>query len=236
MRRRRLLSMIAATPLLSGCMTSSSESTTGPPENTTSVPGSTRSPSEDTTETSISTTSQSEGTTTSQASTATPSEPSILDERDQPSRDSLPTESLPPAEEPANATEDTVTHLDYPTKPAEYTDTTMAEFVESHERAYFTNDKLATYGGSLVSTDVDVSWALTLDTDSNAGVGKCKYSHSGAVDDDDGYSEWSSHGYIVVTYYVDDSMIVRAEKRGEDQRRELDPNPWETGIILAPDE
>lgn len=112
MHRRRLLSLVAAAPLFSGCSTiSPSRSADSPSESANSPP-----------------------------------EDSVLAKRGSPTRDELPTESRPPAEEPADATEDTVSPREYPTKPTEYTDQSVRTFVESHERAFVCNDFLARTG------------------------------------------------------------------------------------------
>lgn len=80
-------------------------------------------------------------------------------------------------------------------------------------------------------------WTVALEADGNAGIGRCEYQYGTEIEDGDTIAEGSSHGYIVVTYYVDDSMIVRAKDRGGVNRSdELDPDPWESGVVLEPSE
>jgi len=158
---------------------------------------------------------------------------SLLAKRDPPSREALPSEHRPPAEEPGDATEETASPIEYPSKPVEYTDQSVETFVESHERAYRRNEALASEGGSLVSTSLDVDWTVTLDANGDAGIGRCKYRYETELKSGDGYAEGSSHGYLFTTYYVDESMIVRAITRDAGfGSLELDPDPWRSGVIL----
>ncbi len=193
MRRRRLVSLVAAAPLFSGCST---------------VPWSDERTSQ--------------------------SGDSVLADRDPPSRDELPTETRPPAERPPDTTADTVSPRPYPTRPAEYTDRSVRTFVRSHERALRRNESLAGWGGSLVSQRSTFDWSITLAADGDAGVGRCQYSYSEAADDDDDHVV-GAPATNVVTYYVDDSVIVRARDSGSvDRRDELHPDPWESGVALEP--
>lgn len=165
-----------------------------------------------------------------------PPEETILGKPIPPSRDTLETTQRPPAEEPPNATQETVSPQLYPTRPSTYDDESVNKFVAPHERAYRCNSLLDRYGSKLVSFDTMWDWTSTLATNGDVGVGRCQYTYSETVDDEDGTVIGDSPT-IVVTYYVDDSMIVRAEDSGTVERRdELTPDPWETGVILEPSE
>lgn len=146
----------------------------------------------------------------------------------------LPTEARPPAEKPPDAAQDTVSPRDYPAKPTEYTDQSIQTFVESHERAYRRNGLLARWGSAVVSQGFEFDWTVTLNTNEGAGIGRCQYRYNWTTKEGDDYTVGDS-ATIVVTYYVDDSMIVRAEDTGRVERRhELAPDPWESGVILEP--
>jgi len=162
------------------------------------------------------------------------SDDSVLEKRDPPSRDELSTEPRPPAEEPADATDETVSPRAYPTKPPSYEDGAVRQFAESYERAYRRNDLLGRRGSALVRQGFSFDWSETIAADEGAGVGRCQYRYDETIDDGDGVIVGDSPT-TVVTYYVDDSMLVRAEATGEaDERDELDPDPWRTGVILEP--
>lgn len=156
----------------------------------------------------------------------------VLADRDVPERDQLLERSRPPAERPADAGEETVESLQYPAKPTTYNDETVKTFVETHERAYRRNNLLDKYGGDLVYHNVDFSWTVTIDTSGHAGVGRCQYTFTTRIQDGDDYIVGDSATNLV-TYYVDEEMIVRARDTGAtDHRQGLAPDPWKTGVVL----
>ena len=153
-----------------------------------------------------------------------------------PSGDDLETAPRPFAEEPSNVTDETVSPKEYPDKPTSYNDGAVVEFVEAHERAYRRNTLLNRFGGNLVSHRSYWDWTESLETTENAGVGRCQYNYS-ETQRENGEEIIGDSPNIVVTYYVDDSMIVRAEDMGSaSNRNEMYPNPWETGVVLNPPE
>lgn len=175
-------------------------------------------------------------TISSSGGAKSPTEDSILATRDPPSREELPTNRRPPAEDPPDATEDTVSPRSYPTRPTEYTDQSVRTFVRSYELAYRRNDLLERRGNTLVSQSSSFDWTVTLDVDGDAGIGRCKYRYSETTREN-GDTIVGDSATNAVTYYVDDSMIVRARDTGSvDQRGELHPDPWESGIVLEPSE
>lgn len=171
-------------------------------------------------------------------STVLPSESGgVLDSRESPQHDKLLSKPLPPAEEPLDATEDTVAVLQYPGKPTSYTSQPVQSFVENHERAYRRNEVLGRNGGDLVAHRFDFDWTVALDASEKAGVGRCQYSYTTTErsDSDDAGPVVGDSPTYVVTYYVDDSMTVRAEGTGPTERQdELSPDPWESGVVLEP--
>ncbi|WP_459881877.1 hypothetical protein [Halorubrum gandharaense] len=151
-----------------------------------------------------------------------------------PSRDDLEIAPRPTAEEPSSATNETVSPKQYPNKPTSYDPDSIEKFVETHERAYRRNDLLNRFGGDLVSHSSHWDWTVTLETTESAGVGRCQYKYS-ETQREHGEEIIGDSPNIVVTYYVDDSMVVRAEDTGEASNRdELQPNPWESGAVLTP--
>lgn len=159
----------------------------------------------------------------------------LLGKTGPPSREDLESAPRPPAEAPPGATEETVSPREYPSTPSSFDADAVERFVESHERAYRSNALLERFGGDLVSYAPDWDWTVSLDTNDDAGVGRCSYRYSDRVDQGDGSEAIGDSPTIVVTYYVDDSMIVRAEDTMRDTtRNELSPDPWETGVVLEP--
>lgn len=173
------------------------------------------------------------GCSTSQSSESN----GVLDSREPPAHDDLLSKPRPPAEEPIDATEDTVPALHYPTKPTSYTSQSVRSYVENHERAYRRNEVLGKYGAGLVAHRFDVDWTVALDTSEKAGVGRCQYSYTTTErsDSDGAAPVVGDSPTYVVTYYVDDSEVVRAEGTGPTESRgELAPDPWESGVVLEP--
>lgn len=165
-----------------------------------------------------------------------PSDDYLLGKAGPPSGEDLESARRPAAKEPPDATDDTVEPKEYPTKPTSFNDETIEAFVESHERAYRHNAILDRWGSDVVTIGFRVFWATTLASKEEAGVGKCEYKYNFTEKEGDQYVVTDS-ATMEVTYYVDGSMIVRAEDTGHGQRREeLDPDPWDSGVILKPAE
>lgn len=169
-------------------------------------------------------------------SASTTGEDSLLGERERPSPSDLQTATRPPATEPPDPMEDTVSPLSYPDRPTSYTTESVAAFVEEYERAYRRNGLLADHGRSLIAQMSAFHWTHTLAADDDAGVGRAQYAYSESVEQADGVVVGDSP-ILAVTYYVDDSVVVRAQDTGERENRDvLEPDPWETGVVLEPTE
>lgn len=150
-----------------------------------------------------------------------------------PPREDLDTAPRPPAEAPPDARDDTVDPRQYPSKPTEYDEATLENFVESHEKAYRRNAVLDRWGGDVVQMSFNRFWTATLATKDGAGVGKCEYKYSYLEDDGEGPKVASDSTFWEVSYYVDDSTIVRAEATSHDERTtDLSPDLWKTGVVL----
>lgn len=173
----------------------------------------------------------SDGTTNE--ATTTDGETTLLADRDPPPAEGLPTTVRPAAGEPPNPSGDTVAPTGYPERPESYTDESVGGFVEGYERAYRRNGLLAEYGGSLIDQGTAVDWVRTLDATTTAGVGRLQYRYSATIDEGEEIVV-SDSPTVVATYYVDDSVVVRAAATGRRERRDvLDPDPWETGEVLS---
>lgn len=167
-------------------------------------------------------------------STPTTTEDTILGKPSPPPVGELRTDTRPPAEEPTGVTSETVPPMEYPTKPTVYDEGSVKAFVESHERAYRRNALLDRWGNALVSHDYSWDWTVSLATDGDAGVGRCQYRYS-TREQRDGTDVLGDSPTYVVTYFVSDSTIVRAEDTGRVERRgALAPDLWETGVVLKP--
>lgn len=213
MHRRRVLALVATAPLLAGCNSAPSPET----------PDSSSEPSEDPPE---------QTTTRAESSTPTTVSDSLLRERDRPTPADLSTIVRPPATEPPDPMEDTVPPLSYPDKLTSYTAETVAEFAESYERAYRRNSLLDEYGRSLIDQGSYFDWTRTLAVSDDAGVGRSQYRFSDTIEYADRIDTGDSPT-LVVTYYVDDSIVVRAETTGRQEHRDvLAPDPWVTGVVL----
>jgi hypothetical protein len=215
MRRRRFLALVAASPLLAGCNSIPSSGTADEPSRTQG-------------ETQQQTTTNPD----TDSETRTTVSDALLRERDPPSPEQLPTAARPPATEPPNATEDTNEPLSYPDNPASYTAEAVGEFVEAYERAYRRNDLLDEYGSALAGQGLYPNGVETLAVTEGAGVGRIQYTYSATVKQADGYVIDDSVVYLV-TYYVDESVVVRAATTDQREHRDvLVPDPWESGVIL----
>jgi hypothetical protein len=95
---------------------------------------------------------------------------------------------------------------------------------------------LGRWGSRLIAQACHFDWTVTLETDGRAGLGRCQYTYNETYESSDGLVTGDSPT-TVVTYYVDESLIARAEKTGAANERDaLDPDPWESGVVLEPSE
>lgn len=158
----------------------------------------------------------------------------ILDGREPPSRDELIRAGRPPAKRPTTSDPSTVEPIPYPERPNSYTESSIQNFVESYEEAYRRNLLLGEYGGSLIDQGTYVDWTYVFDVTESAGVARLQYTYSVSQRQNGRVVVSDSNSYLV-TYYVDDSMVVRAQVEDSAAQRDiLEPDPWEDGKILEP--
>jgi hypothetical protein len=164
------------------------------------------------------------------------SDASILRKRKHPSPAELPTAQRPRAQQPPDATAETVAPLPYPEKPASYTEKTATSFIKQYERAYRRNRLLKEDGGQLVAQGFTFDFTMIVDCSDSACVGRTQYQFTATRENGDSLIVEDSE-MILVAYYVSDSMVVRAEAdRPHTQTGVLFPDPWKTGTILIPAE
>lgn len=214
MKRRRMLALVATSPLVAGC---SELGQSERPETTT-------------------TRATDDASTTSarpDSTVATTVSDALLAERNPPSDATLRVESRPAPEPPPDSTEDTVSPLAYPDRPASYTEQAVGSFVAAFERAYRRNALLAENGGDLIAQSLWPAWTNVLATGDSAAVARTQYQYSASVEDGDRVvvSDSASH---LVSYYVDASVVVRAAATAQrEQENALVPDPWQRGVVLT---
>lgn len=135
--------------------------------------------------------------------------------------------------------EDAIGPATYPDRPESLTDDErMVQYVEAYEEAYRRNSLVAKYWNSLVRFGMSVSETWTYDDPDDAAVVRLQYRYSEEVETRDGVMVGDS-ATIFVSYYVDASVVIRAERTGlrEDESElrpndAFDPDPWEQGEPL----
>jgi hypothetical protein len=135
--------------------------------------------------------------------------------------------------------EDAIAPAAYPDRPGSLSDDERAvQYVEAYETAYRRNSLVAQYWNQLVRFSVSVDERWTYDVPTDAAVVRLQYRYSEEVETPNGIVIGDSPS-IFVSYYVDESVVVRAERRGrrEDESESgsepaLDPDPWREGEPL----
>lgn len=148
-------------------------------------------------------------------------------EPDELDADSSDTEST---DEDAGAVEPTA----YPTRPASLSDDEeAAEYVQAYERAYRRNALVERWGDDLTEQSTWIEGVRTYDAPEGAAVVRVQYTYSETVEESDGTEIIGDSPTVYASYYVDDSVVIRAVDTGlRDDERALDPDPWETGEPL----
>lgn len=121
----------------------------------------------------------------------------------------------------------------YPDPPESVPDDESAvEYVTAYEEAYRRNALVERHGSNLVGHGNSVERTWTHDSPDDAAVVRLRYVYYEDVEDSGGTSHGDSPT-TYVSYYVDDSMVVRAETEGQlDDEGALEPDPWSSGAVL----
>lgn len=135
--------------------------------------------------------------------------------------------------------EDAIAPAEYPIRPASLTDDERAvRYVEAYEEAYRRNSLVEQYRNRLVRFGMSVGETWTYDGPNDAAVVRLQYRYSEEVETANGIVVGDSPT-IFVSYYVDESVVVRAKRTGLregeselDPDPALDPDPWKEGEPL----
>ncbi|USZ67803.1 hypothetical protein NGM10_13840 [Halorussus salilacus] len=137
----------------------------------------------------------------------------------------------PDPDPPDEDAEDAVEPTAYPTRPDSLADEDeVAEYVEAYERAYRRNALVEEWGDDLTRQTTSVRDVRTDDAPEGAAVVRVRYTYSETVEQPEGTEMHGDSPTVFASYYVDESVVVRAEDTGpRDDEDALDPDPWETG-------
>lgn len=124
--------------------------------------------------------------------------------------------------------EDTVEPISYP-PISELLDGT--DGVVEYERAYRRNSLVATEGQSLVGFGMSNVDATEHDSPDSSNVVRVEYTFYYETEDENGEVTITDSPTINASYYVDDAVVIRAEKRGPTDDG-LDPDPLADGEVL----
>ncbi|MFC6731851.1 MULTISPECIES: hypothetical protein [unclassified Haladaptatus] len=105
----------------------------------------------------------------------------------------------------------------------------IVEYVTEYEKAYRVNSLLAQYGDRLTNVSIWIDETRTYDAPEQTALVRVQYRYSETVETEDGAVIGDSPR-IFVTYYVDQSVVIRAESTGaSDDSETLHPDPWRGG-------
>jgi hypothetical protein len=135
--------------------------------------------------------------------------------------------------------DDAIRPATYPGRPGSLNDDErVIEYAKAYEEAYRRNTLVSKYWDQLVRFNVSVSETWTYDGPDDAAVVRLQYRYSEEVETSDGIMVGDS-ATIFVSYYVDPSVVIRAERTGlrTDESElhpdeALDPDPWKRGEPL----
>jgi len=101
--------------------------------------------------------------------------------------------------------------------------------VKSYERAHRLNALRGEYGSSLTNATLFDRHTWVHEAPEGAAIGRLKYTYSYSHENN-GETVASDSVVIYASYYIDDSMVLRAVEEGDRMDdSELDPDPVETG-------
>lgn len=119
--------------------------------------------------------------------------------------------------------------VSYPEKPPSLqNDERVADYIVAYENAYRTNALLERQGSDLERVQLGIGGPEFFDSPPNSTIARVSYTY--------GY-QWGSavadSPNTYVSYYVDDSVVARAEREGLlDDEDALEPDPLEGGTVL----
>lgn len=114
----------------------------------------------------------------------------------------------------------------YPDRPESITDdSAVLSYVEDYERAYRLNDIYRKYRDRLGNAALDIRDVRPFEAPEGAAIVRLEYLYSHRVERSRG-TEYYDSPTVYVSYYVDESAVVRAAGTGNQEgEAELDPNP-----------
>jgi hypothetical protein len=121
--------------------------------------------------------------------------------------------------------------VDYPGEPPEpITDESAITYLERFEAAYRRNAEIQN-AETLVQYSGGVTDTRTYDAPPDAAVVRFRTVYSGTLESGAHYDSPN----VYVSYYLDPTTVVRAERAGEAgvDRDALDPDPFESGRVVA---
>lgn len=119
----------------------------------------------------------------------------------------------------------------YPQRPESLSnDTAVIEYAKRYERAYRWNKEHEQYGDEFIGVGLSVNDVWTHDAPGGAAVVRLRYWYWAGYEQSDGSTPHYDSPTIYVSYYVDDSVVIRAVDEGyQEDDDELDPDPWRSG-------
>lgn len=154
-----------------------------------------------------------------------------------------PDRSEPPAYDCANASrpepdppddEEAVQPVEYPEQPDSLADEEeVFEYVEAYEEAYLQNELVEEYGDGLVEHSLMMEDSRRFEAPDDVWIIRVQYTHGETIEEETEGLIYADSATISVTYYVDESVVIRAETDEylEDED-EFKPNPWERGTLV----
>ncbi|WP_276252367.1 hypothetical protein [Haloarcula rara] len=104
----------------------------------------------------------------------------------------------------------------------------MADYIAAYESAYRTNWLLEEHGSELTDIYFGVGEPTYFESPPASVIGRLRYSYGFETD-----SVVADSSTIYASYYVDNTLIVRAERRGRLRDESvLQPNPLDSGHVL----
>lgn len=119
----------------------------------------------------------------------------------------------------------------YPQRPASLSnDTAVIEYVTQYERAYRWNTEHDRYGDAFVDVGLRVNEEWTHEAPEGAAVVRLEYTYWSSYEEADGSTPHYDSPTIYVSYYVDETVVIRAVDEGHQEAdTDLDPDPWVSG-------